>query len=199
MRATAQLFPNTGGAVIRNPWALLPLFILFASWEPPARSIPTSRAASSRWPGLAWAGDGPGTRGAWAGARDLMRRAWRVPSRGYRMMEGFHLAALPWHSRWTAIKAKNIRLNVRSGFHPRILTGRQIHLPVNFVCSQTRRAPPGWARDVARGRSRRGDPEAGTHPAAQGGDAEGQSHPEPPAQAASTGPSPFLSISQTIS
>lgn len=100
-----------------------------------------SRAASSRWPGLAWAGDSPGTRGARAGAKDLMRRAWRVPSRRYRMMEGFHLAALPWHSRWTAIKAKNIRLNVRGGFHPQILTDRQIHLLVNFVCSQARRAP----------------------------------------------------------
>ena len=65
-----------------------------------------SRAASSRWPGLAWAADSPGTRGAWARAKDLMLRGWRVPSRRYQMMERFHSAPLPWHSRWTAIKAK---------------------------------------------------------------------------------------------
>lgn len=50
MRATAQLFPNTGGAVIRNPWALLPLLYYLQAGSPLLGASPHHglRAADGR-------------------------------------------------------------------------------------------------------------------------------------------------------
>lgn len=80
-------------------------------------------------------------------------------------------------------------------FSPLILTDRPPHRLVSSAAGLGE--PLGWARDAAHGRSKQGS-RAGTCPAAQGGGTEGQSQPEPPAEAASTHSSPFLCSSQTI-
>lgn len=198
MRATAQLFPNTRGAVIRNPWASLPLLYYLQAGSPLLGASPCHglRAADGRvWLGqrqprdarcLGWSQG--------SHAQSLASAQPRIPNDGRISFSGAALAQ-PMDSD----QSEKYTLKCTQWFsspNPH----RQTNPSAGELCLQPdSESPPGWARDVARGQSRRGDPEAGTHPAAQGGDAEGQSHPEPPAQAASTGPSPFLSISQTIS